>query len=178
MNKISEVDGHSPENITGYLNIFYLFENNQDQIKRKTQVELNERKELFSEVRSILNKLTPENLRKATVDLINLSINNEDRLKGSVEIIFEKSIEEQANTQAYANLCKVKYYYHYFHSKIRRDPVGELKKISIPLVRSGTDWHMPYRGPAPVILTFPQINGVGKGHSVSASVDLCGVERS
>ena len=107
----SEVDRHlrHPENIV--LNTV----ENPYQIKRKTQVELNEHDELLREVRNILNKLTPQNLQKLTGDLIHLSINNEDRLKGSIDIIFEKSIDEQVFRQTYANLCKVRYCYVYVY---------------------------------------------------------------
>jgi translation initiation factor 4G len=63
-------------------------------IKKLTNAELNEQDELLREVRNILNKLTPQNLQKLTSDLINLGINNEDRLKGAIDIIFEKSIND------------------------------------------------------------------------------------
>ncbi len=59
-------------------------------IKKLANIELNEEEELFREVRSILNKLTPENLQKLTGSLINLPITTESRLKGSIDIIFEK----------------------------------------------------------------------------------------
>ena len=85
-------------------------------IKKVAAVELNELDELLREVRNILNKLTPQNLQKLTGDLINLAINSEDRLKGSIDIIFEKSIDEQVFSQTYANLCKVCIYVHYIHS--------------------------------------------------------------
>lgn len=65
----------------------------------------NETEELLREVRNILNKLTPQNLEKLTHDLIKLNINTEDRLKESIDIIFEKSIDEQVFSQTYAELC-------------------------------------------------------------------------
>jgi len=70
-------------------------------------VESNETEYLFREVRNILNKLTQQNLQKLTSNLINFPINNEDRLKGTIDIIFKKSIDEQVLTQTYAQLCKV-----------------------------------------------------------------------
>jgi translation initiation factor 4G len=79
---------------------------NPYQIK-KTQSDLNEFEELLREVRNILNKLTPQNIQKLTSDLISLPINNEERLKSAIDIIFEKSIDEQVFSQTYANLCKV-----------------------------------------------------------------------
>jgi translation initiation factor 4G len=76
-------------------------------IMQTQSVESNETEDLFREVRNILNKLTPQNLQKLTSNLINLPINNEDRLKGAIDIIFEKSIDEQVFSQTYAQLCKV-----------------------------------------------------------------------
>jgi translation initiation factor 4G len=64
--------------------------------------------EVFREVRIILNKLTRQNFVKLTGDLINLPINNEDRLKGLVEIIYEDSINSEIYTEIYANICKVR----------------------------------------------------------------------
>jgi translation initiation factor 4G len=64
--------------------------------------------EVFREVRNILNKLTRQNFVKLTGDLINLPINNEDRLKGLVEIIYEDSINSEIYTEIYANICKVR----------------------------------------------------------------------
>jgi hypothetical protein len=59
-------------------------------VKKYSSLELNETEELLREVRNILNKLTPQNLQKLTSDLIQLQINNEERLKGAIDIIFEK----------------------------------------------------------------------------------------
>lgn len=75
--------------------------------KLKQKNDQNELEDLLREVRNILNKLTPQNLNKLTSDLINLPINNEERLKASIDIIFEKSIDEQVFSQTYAQLCKV-----------------------------------------------------------------------
>ena len=61
--------------------------------KNLINIELDEMEILLSEVRNILNKLTPQNISKLTVDLLNLPITNEDRLKGCVDIIFEKVIK-------------------------------------------------------------------------------------
>ncbi len=111
MNKGSEGDRHQPPAVINLPEKIMLNTvENPYVIKKKTQVELNEHEELLREVRNILNKLTPQNLQKLTGDLINLSINNEDRLKGSIDIIFEKSIDEQVFSQIYANLCKVRNY--------------------------------------------------------------------
>lgn len=76
-------------------------------IKKMTDKQISEHEELIREVRNILNKLTPQNLTKLTGDLINLPINTEDRLKDSIDVIFEKSIDEQVFSQTYAQLCNV-----------------------------------------------------------------------
>ena len=111
MNKGSEGDRHQPPAVINLPEKIVLntVENPYVIKKKTTQVELNEHEELLREVRNILNKLTPQNLQKLTGDLINLPINNEDRLKGSIDIIFEKSIDEQVFSQTYANLCKVSF---------------------------------------------------------------------
>lgn len=62
---------------------------------------------LYRDTRAILNKLTPENLQKLTGTLINLPISDETRLKGCIDIIFEKAIDEQSFSQTYGQLCKV-----------------------------------------------------------------------
>ena len=68
---------------------------------------VNEEEELFRETRNILNKLTPQNLQKLTASLINLPITTEHRLKGCIDIIFEKAIDEQVFSQTYGQLSKV-----------------------------------------------------------------------
>ena len=76
-------------------------------VKTRAGEGLNENEELLRQVRNILNKLTPQNINKLTTDLIKLPINSEDRLRGSIEIIFEKSIDEPVFSQTYAQLCNV-----------------------------------------------------------------------
>jgi translation initiation factor 4G len=76
-------------------------------IIRRVLGEVSEQEDLMREVRNILNKLTPQNLEKLTKDLINLPINSEERLRGAIDIIFEKSIDEQFFSQTYAQLCQV-----------------------------------------------------------------------
>lgn len=76
-------------------------------IKKLANENLNEEEELFRETRNILNKLTPQNLQKLTASLINLPITNEYRLKGCIDIIFEKAIDEQVFSQTYGQLSKV-----------------------------------------------------------------------
>lgn len=69
--------------------------------------QLDETEKCLRGVRAILNKLTPQNFQKLVNDLVNLEINADDsRLRGTIDIIFEKSIDEPAFSQTYANLCK------------------------------------------------------------------------
>ena len=71
--------------------------------------QLDETEKALRGVRAILNKLTPQNFQKLVGDLVNLEINADDnRLRGTIDIIFEKSINERPDMycQVYANLCK------------------------------------------------------------------------
>lgn len=68
---------------------------------------MDETEALMRDVRNILNKLTPQNMQKLTADLINLPITTQERLEGAIDIIFEKSIDEQVFSTTYAQLCKV-----------------------------------------------------------------------
>ena len=95
MNKGGEDDRNPPAVINLPEKIVLNTVENPYVVKKMTKSELNDFEELLREVRNILNKLTPQNLQKLTGDLINLPINNEDRLKSSIDIIFEKSIDEQ-----------------------------------------------------------------------------------
>ena len=61
---------------------------------------------LYREIRNLLNKLTPQNMENITNKLINLPIETEEQLIGSIEIIFKTSVEEQNFSQIYAELCK------------------------------------------------------------------------
>jgi translation initiation factor 4G len=72
----------------------------------KIKSEHNELEELIRDIRIILNKLTPQNLQKLTQDLTNLPINNEERLKITIDLIFEY-LDDQLYIQTYAQLCKL-----------------------------------------------------------------------
>ena len=74
---------------------------------KMVNTQLDETERVLRGVRTILNKLTPQNFQKLVSDLVQMEINvNEDRLRGTIDIIFEKSIDEPAFSQTYANLCK------------------------------------------------------------------------
>lgn len=63
-------------------------------------------KELFRRVRSILNKLTPQMFQQLMKQVTDLTIDTEERLKGVIDLIFEKAISEPNFSVAYANMCR------------------------------------------------------------------------
>lgn len=62
--------------------------------------------ELFKRVRSILNKLTPQKFQQLMKQVTDLTIDTEDRLKGVIDLTFEKAIAEPDFSVAYANMCR------------------------------------------------------------------------
>ncbi|XP_051535237.1 eukaryotic translation initiation factor 4 gamma 1-like isoform X2 [Myxocyprinus asiaticus] len=62
--------------------------------------------ELFKRVRSVLNKLTPQMFQSLMKQVTELSIDTEERLKGVIDLIFEKAISEPNFSVAYANMCR------------------------------------------------------------------------
>ena len=69
---------------------------------------MDETEKILRNVRAILNKLTPQKFTKLAEELIKLEINSqEDRLKGAIDILFEKSINEPAYSCTYAQLCQL-----------------------------------------------------------------------
>ncbi|XP_067328797.1 eukaryotic translation initiation factor 4 gamma 3 isoform X5 [Anolis sagrei] len=78
-------------------------------LKRETQVEDPENiktKELFRKVRSILNKLTPQMFNQLMKQVTDLTVDTEERLKGVIDLVFEKAIDEPSFSVAYANMCR------------------------------------------------------------------------
>nr|XP_015192555.1 PREDICTED: eukaryotic translation initiation factor 4 gamma 3 isoform X3 [Lepisosteus oculatus] len=63
-------------------------------------------KELFRKVRSILNKLTPQMFNQLMKQVTELTIDTEERLKGVIDLVFEKAIDEPSFSVAYANMCR------------------------------------------------------------------------
>uniref|UniRef100_A0A1A7WC98 Eukaryotic translation initiation factor 4 gamma, 1 n=3 Tax=Iconisemion striatum TaxID=60296 RepID=A0A1A7WC98_9TELE len=63
-------------------------------------------KELFKIMRSILNKLTPQKFQELMKQVTDLKIDTEERLKGVIDLIFEKAISEPNFCVAYANMCR------------------------------------------------------------------------
>ncbi|XP_076124918.1 eukaryotic translation initiation factor 4 gamma 3 isoform X3 [Alosa pseudoharengus] len=62
--------------------------------------------ELFRKVRSILNKLTPQMFNQLMKQVSELTIDTEERLKGVIDLVFEKAIDEPSFSVAYANMCR------------------------------------------------------------------------
>lgn len=62
--------------------------------------------QLLKRLRSILNKLTPEKFQELTKQVKELTIDTEERLKGAIDLIFEKAILEPNFCVAYANMCR------------------------------------------------------------------------
>ncbi|MBN3307350.1 IF4G1 factor, partial [Amia calva] len=57
-------------------------------------------------MRSILNKLTPQMFHQLMSQVTELTIDTEERLKGVVDLIFEKAISEPNFSITYANMCR------------------------------------------------------------------------
>uniref|UniRef100_A0A670ZUX6 Eukaryotic translation initiation factor 4 gamma 3 n=1 Tax=Pseudonaja textilis TaxID=8673 RepID=A0A670ZUX6_PSETE len=78
-------------------------------LKRETHVEDPESiktQELFRKVRSILNKLTPQMFNQLMKQVTDLTVDTEERLKGVIDLVFEKAIDEPSFSVAYANMCR------------------------------------------------------------------------
>ncbi|XP_076879363.1 uncharacterized protein LOC143527886 [Brachyhypopomus gauderio] len=62
--------------------------------------------DLLRRVRSILNKLTPQMFQPLMKQLTELSMDTEERLKGVVDLVYEKAISEPKFSVTYAKLCR------------------------------------------------------------------------
>ncbi|XP_061689117.1 eukaryotic translation initiation factor 4 gamma 3 isoform X4 [Syngnathoides biaculeatus] len=62
--------------------------------------------ELFRKVRSILNKLTPQKFSQLMKQVTDLTIDTEERLKGVIDLVFEKAIDEPSFSVAYGHMCQ------------------------------------------------------------------------
>lgn len=62
--------------------------------------------DLYKKVRGILNKLTPQKFATLMQQVLDLQIDTEHRLKGCIDIVFEKAISEPNFSVAYANMAK------------------------------------------------------------------------
>ncbi|XP_078614815.1 eukaryotic translation initiation factor 4 gamma 3-like isoform X9 [Branchiostoma floridae x Branchiostoma japonicum] len=62
--------------------------------------------EVFEKMQGILNKLTPQNFQTLCQQVLDLDIVTEERLKGVIDLVFEKAITEPNFSAAYANMCR------------------------------------------------------------------------
>ncbi|KAM9409761.1 eukaryotic translation initiation factor 4 gamma 3 isoform 2-T2 [Pholidichthys leucotaenia] len=78
-------------------------------MKREEQAEDSETQktqELFRKVRSILNKLTPQKFPQLMKQVTDLTIDTEERLKGVIDLVFEKAIDEPSFSVNYGQMCR------------------------------------------------------------------------
>ncbi|CAK6962233.1 eukaryotic translation initiation factor 4 gamma 3-like [Scomber scombrus] len=68
--------------------------------------EVQKTQELFRRIRSILNKITPQTFRQLMKQITELAIDTEERLKGVIDLVFEKAIKEPSFSVVYANMCR------------------------------------------------------------------------
>jgi len=62
--------------------------------------------DLYKKTRSILNKLTPQKFQVLLSQMQALKIDTESKLKGVIDLVFEKAISEPNFSVAYANMCR------------------------------------------------------------------------
>ncbi|XP_035458078.1 eukaryotic translation initiation factor 4 gamma 3 isoform X3 [Spodoptera frugiperda] len=74
---------------------------------RKDQINEEEYRtqELYKKFRGILNKLTPQKFDTLLERVKTLEINNQKRLEGVIDLVFEKAIDEPNFSEAYAAMC-------------------------------------------------------------------------
>lgn len=61
--------------------------------------------DLYKKFRGILNKLTPQKFDTLLDKVKHLEINNQKRLEGVIDLVFEKAIDEPNFSEAYAAMC-------------------------------------------------------------------------
>lgn len=61
---------------------------------------------LFKRLRTILNRLTPDNFQQLMKQVHELTIDSEQRLRGAINLIFERAISEPNLSEAHANMCR------------------------------------------------------------------------
>lgn len=58
-------------------------------------------------IRYILNRLSPENNNKLTIEFLNLPLDSEENLKECIHLIWSKALKDRIYAPLYAKLCKV-----------------------------------------------------------------------
>lgn len=74
---------------------------------RGSLVDQDETADLYKKVRSILNKLTPQKFDTLLHQFEALPIDNNERMHGVIDLLFEKAISEPMYSALYAQVCKV-----------------------------------------------------------------------
>ena len=77
-------------------------------IKREDETKDSNIEVLRGEIVAILNKITPQNFTKLSLQILQLNIDNKDKAKIVADIIFDKAVLEPAISQTYAKLCRVR----------------------------------------------------------------------
>ena len=75
--------------------------------KKDVGAEVDEVEVLCKKIRSILNKLCPQKFDKLVAQFNELVIDTEEKLNKSMELVFEKALDEPVFSVAYARMCKV-----------------------------------------------------------------------
>ena len=65
------------------------------------------RSKLHGHILSVLNKMTPQNFKELSVQMLQLKFDSMKKIDLATELIHKKAILEPAYIQTYANLCKV-----------------------------------------------------------------------
>ncbi|XP_043989679.1 eukaryotic translation initiation factor 4 gamma 1a isoform X2 [Gambusia affinis] len=78
----------------------------EDSNPEEADAEQAKTQDVFKRLRSILNKLTPQKFQELMKQVMELKIDTEERLKGTIDLIFEKAISEPNFSVAYANMCR------------------------------------------------------------------------
>ncbi|KTF90108.1 hypothetical protein cypCar_00049187, partial [Cyprinus carpio] len=62
--------------------------------------------ELYKRIEIVLNQLTPQMFQPLMKQVMKLTIDTEERLKGVIDLIYEKAISEPNSSEACANMCR------------------------------------------------------------------------
>lgn len=67
--------------------------------------QLDDDAKFIKKIKGILNKITPENFERLTMQLVDLGIDSQEKLRKLITEIFGKSVQEQGYCSTYADLC-------------------------------------------------------------------------
>ena len=75
--------------------------------KKDVAADVDDVEVLCKKIRSILNKLCPQKFDKLVAQFNELVIDTEEKLNKSMELVFEKALDEPVFSVAYARMCSV-----------------------------------------------------------------------